>query len=146
MRHGDAFSKLNRNPQDRLRLLKSLASNLFDHERIQTTLPRAKELSRYAEKIISLAKRGAKDSLSDAQGDPSTAVVSACRLKVFERVQRPESGVKVLTVLKDRYENRPGGYTRVWRAGRREGDSAPMAIVELVDNPNDLKKYLVNKK
>ena len=130
MRHGDVFSKLNRNPQDRLRLLKTLSSHLFNHERIQTTITRAKELSRYAEKTITIAKR--------AQSDQS-------RLKVFERVIQPETGTKVLTVLKERYLARPGGYTRVFKAGMREGDKAPMAIIELVDRPNELKKYLENK-
>lgn len=130
MRHGDVFSKLNRNPSDRMRLLKTLSSHLFDHERIQTTLPRAKELSRYAEKTITLGKRAASES---------------SRLRVFERVMRPESGTKVLTELRDRYGAREGGYTRVMRAGRREGDNAPMALIELVDNPTDLKKYLNSK-
>ena len=130
MRHGDVFSKLNRNPADRMKLLKTLSSHLFEHERIQTTLPRAKELSRYAEKTITLARR---------------AVTESTRLKVFERVMRPESGTKLLTVLKERYTARPGGYTRVFRAGRREGDNAPMAVIELVDNPNELKKFLSGK-
>lgn len=130
MRHGDVFSKLNRNPQDRMRLLKTLSTHLFDHERIQTTLPRAKELSRYAEKTITIAKR---------------AVVDSSRLRVFERVMRPESGTKVLTELKERFMGRNGGYTRVFRAGFRPGDKAPMAIIELVDNPHDLKKYLTDK-
>lgn len=130
MRHGDVFSKLNRNPQDRMRLLKTLSSHLFQHEKIQTTLPRAKELARYAEKTITIAKR--------AQSDES-------RLKVFERVVLPDTGTKVLTVLKERYQSRPGGYTRVFRAGLREGDKAPMAIIELVDRPNELKEYLDRK-
>ena len=130
MRHGDVFSKLNRNPKDRMRLLKTLSSHLFEHERIQTTLPRAKELSRYAEKTITIAKR---------------AVTDESRIKVFERVIKPESGTKVLTVLKERFENRPGGYTRVWKAGRREGDMAPMAVIELVDNKNDFKKFMKEK-
>ena len=127
MRHGDVFSKLNRNPQDRFRLLKTLSSHLFSHEIIQTTVSRAKELARYAEKTITIAKR--------AQSDQS-------RLKVFERVMQPDTGTKVLTVLKERYQGRSGGYTRVLKAGRREGDKAPMAIIELVDRPNELKKYL----
>lgn len=127
MRHGDVFSKLNRAPSDRLRLLKTLTSHLIQHERIQTTLPRAKELSRYAEKTITLGKRAGSES---------------SRLKVFERVMAPESGTKILTVLKERYETRPGGYTRVYRAGHREGDKAPMAIIELVDSPNELKRAL----
>ncbi len=127
MRHGDVFSKLNRNPQDRMRLLKTLSSHLFEHEKIQTTLPRAKELARYSEKTITIAKR--------AQSDDS-------RLRVFERVSLPDTGTKVLTVLKERYQGRPGGYTRIFRAGLREGDKAPMAIIELVDRPNELKKYL----
>lgn len=127
MRHGDVFSKLNRSPSNRQRLLKTLTTHLIDHERIQTTLPRAKELSRYAEKTITLGKRAGSDE---------------SRLKVFERVMRPESGTKVLTVLKERYEMRPGGYTRVFRAGNRPGDKAPMAIIELVDSPNELKASL----
>lgn len=127
MRHGDVFSKLNRAPSDRLRLLKTLTSHLFQHEKIETTLPRAKELARYAEKTITIAKR--------AQSDDS-------RLKVFERVMRPETGTKVLTELKERYLMRPGGYTRIFRAAYRSGDKAPMAVIELVDRPNELKKAI----
>jgi ribosomal protein L17 len=126
-RHGDVFSKLNRNPQDRMRLLRTLSSHLFEHERIETTLPRAKELSRYAEKTITKAKRAISDD---------------SRLRVFERVIRPETGTKVLTVLKERYQDRPGGYTRVYKAGFRQGDRAPMAVIELVDQPRELKKFL----
>lgn len=110
-----------------MRLLKTLSSHLFQHERIQTTLPRAKELARYAEKTITIAKRAGTDE---------------SRLRVFERVIQPDSGTRVLTVLKERYEGRAGGYTRVFRAGLREGDKAPMAIIELVDQPKELKKYL----
>lgn len=130
MRHGDAFSKLNRNPTDRMRLLRTLSSHLFEHERIQTTLTRAKELTRYAEKTITAAKR---------------ATSTDSRLRIFERVMRPETATKVLTVLKERYLTRPGGYTRIFKAGFREGDRAPMAVVELVDRPNELKQFLKNK-
>ena len=128
MRHGNAFSKLNRNPSDRMRLLKTLTSHLIEHEKIETTLPRAKELSRYAEKTITIGKR---------------AVSESSRLKVFERVMRPETGTKILTELKERYASRPGGYTRIFRAGYREGDKAPMAVIELVDRPNELKPKLL---
>ena len=128
MRHGNAFSKLNRNPSDRMRLLKTLTSHLIEHEKIETTLPRAKELSRYAEKTITIGTR---------------AVSESSRLKVFERVMRPETGTKILTELKERYASRPGGYTRIFRAGYREGDKAPMAVIELVDRPNELKPKLL---
>ena len=127
MRHGDVLGKLSRDPQRRLRLLKHLTTHLFEHERIETTLPRAKELSRYAEQVITLGKR---------------ADAPASRLKVFEHVMKPAVGSKVLTTLAERYRDRPGGYTRIWRAGRRAFDQAPMALIELVDNPTDLKKAL----
>lgn len=135
MRHGDVLGKLNRDPVRRQRLLRTLAAHLFTHERIQTTLARGKELVRYADKIITLGKRSLLRPATSRTGEAS-------RLKVFERVMDPTAGSKVLTVLAERYAQRSGGYTRLWRAGNREGDRAPVAIVELVDNPNDLRKHL----
>jgi large subunit ribosomal protein L17 len=126
MRHGDAFGKLGRDPARRMRLLKTLCTHLFEHERIQTTLARAKELVRYADKVITLGKR------ADSE---------ASRLKVFEHVCKPQVGSKVLVCLAERFNSRSGGYTRIWRAGLRQGDKAPIAIVELVDNPHDLKAF-----
>ena len=124
MRHGDVFGKLNRPPKQRLSLLANLATYLFTHECILTTLARARELRRYAEKVITLGKRDTPQA----------------RLKVFDRLNSPDAGSKVLTVLKERYRGRAGGYTRMWKTGLRPSDRAPMALIELVDREADLKR------
>lgn len=119
MRHGVKTVKLNRNPQDRLRLLRSLATQLFLHSRIQTTLPRAKALAPYAERCVALALRG----------------TAAAGEKLMERVW-PVTGVVGKMLQPERlgkWTARQGGWTRVLKAGRREGDCAPMAVIELVD-------------
>lgn len=126
MRHGDVLGKLNRPPKQRLSLLANLATYLFTHECILTTLARARELRRYAEKVITLGKRGTPQA----------------RLKIFDRLNSPDAGSKVLTVLKERYQGREGGYTRIWKTGLRPSDRAPMALIELVDREADLRKAL----
>ncbi len=119
MKHGVKAVKLNRNPQDRLRLLRSLATQLFLHSRLQTTLPRAKALAPYAERCVNLALRGTE----------------AARQKLMERVW-PVTGVVGKILEQNRlakWTGRQGGWVRVMKAGRREGDCAPMAVIELVD-------------
>jgi large subunit ribosomal protein L17 len=117
MRHRNAGRKLNRTATHRSALFASLAVALFKHEQIATTLPKAKELRRVADRLITLAKRGD---------------LHARRL-AYSRIRDEAIVAKLFGTLGPRYADRPGGYTRVMKAGFRYGDSAPMAIIELVD-------------
>jgi large subunit ribosomal protein L17 len=117
MRHRNQGRKLNRTPTHRAALLSSLASALIKHEQIATTLPKAKELRRVADRLITLAKRGD---------------LHARRL-AFARIRDEAMVAKLFDTLGPRYAARPGGYTRVMKAGFRYGDAAPMAVIELVD-------------
>jgi large subunit ribosomal protein L17 len=121
MRHRKAGRKLNRTPTHRSALLASLASALIKHEQIVTTLPKAKELRRVADRLITLAKRGG---------------LHARRL-AFARIRDEAMVSKLFETLGPRYAKRPGGYTRVLKAGFRYGDSAPMAVIELVDRDEE---------
>lgn len=117
MRHGMSGRKLNRTSTARKALFQALAHALFKHEQITTTLPKAKDLRPYAERLITLAKRG--DLHARRQ------VLAVIKDEVIVR--------KLFSTLADRYRARQGGYTRVLKAGFRYGDSAPMAVIELVD-------------
>ena len=117
MRHRNQGRKLNRTPTHRAALLSSLASALIKHEQIATTLPKAKELRRVTDRLITLAKRGD---------------LHARRL-AFARIRDEAMVTKLFDTLGPRYAARPGGYTRVMKAGFRYGDAAPMAVIELVD-------------
>jgi large subunit ribosomal protein L17 len=117
MRHRNAGRKLNRTATHRSALFASLATALIKHEQIATTLPKAKELRRVADRLITLAKRGD---------------LHARRL-AFSRIRDEAMVAKLFGTLGPRYADRPGGYTRVLKAGFRYGDSAPMAVIELVD-------------
>ena len=117
MRHRNAGRKLNRTPSHRRALFASLAAALIKHEQIVTTLPKAKELKRVADRLITLAKRGNLHS----------------RRLAYSRVRDEAMVGKLFGTLGPRYAARPGGYTRVLKAGFRYGDSAPMALIELVD-------------
>ncbi|HET9935580.1 MAG TPA: 50S ribosomal protein L17 [Methyloceanibacter sp.] len=117
MRHRNQGRKLNRTPTHRAALLSSLASALIKHEQIATTLPKAKELRRVTDRLITLAKRGD---------------LHARRL-AFARIRDEAMVAKLFDTLGPRYAARPGGYTRVMKAGFRYGDAAPMAVIELVD-------------
>lgn len=121
MRHRNAFRKLNRTATHRSALFASLATALIKHEQIVTTLPKAKDLRRVADRLITLAKKGD---------------LHARRL-AFARIRDEAMVAKLFDTLGPRYAERPGGYTRVMKAGFRYGDSAPMAVIELVDR--DLK-------
>jgi large subunit ribosomal protein L17 len=123
MRHRKAGRKLNRTSTHRTALMASLAAALIKHEQIATTLPKAKELRRVADRLISLAKRGD---------------LHARRL-ASSRVRDDAMVSKLFETLGPRYADRPGGYTRVLKAGFRHGDSAPMAVIELVDRDEDAK-------
>ncbi|MGH6734798.1 MAG: 50S ribosomal protein L17 [Methyloceanibacter sp.] len=123
MRHRKAGRKLNRTPSHRSALLASLATALIKHEQIATTLPKAKELRRVTDRLITLAKKGD---------------LHARRL-AFARIRDEAMVAKLFETLGPRYAERPGGYTRVLKAGFRYGDSAPMAVIELVDRDEDAK-------
>ena len=123
MRHRNAFRKLNRTATHRSALFASLATALIKHEQIVTTLPKAKDLRRVADRLITLAKKGD---------------LHARRL-AFARIRDEAMVAKLFDTLGPRYAERPGGYTRVMKAGFRYGDSAPMAVIELVDRDTDAK-------
>ena len=120
MRHRHGLRKLNRTSSHRLAMLRNMTNSLFTHEAIKTTLPKAKELRRVAEPLITLAKE---------------ATVANRRL-AFNRLRDRGVVVKLFDELGPRYKARPGGYLRILKFGFRQGDAAPMALVELVDRPN----------
>ena len=119
MRHRHGLRKLNRTSSHRLAMFRNMTNSLLRHEAIQTTLPKAKELRRVVEPIITLGK---KPSLAN-------------RRLAFNRLRDREVVVKVFDVLGPRYAKRNGGYLRILRHGFRKGDNAPMAFVELMDRP-----------
>lgn len=119
MRHRNSNRKLNRTSSHRLAMLRNMANSLLRHEVIVTTLPKAKELRRVAEPLITLGK---KPSLAN-------------RRLAFDRTRDREMVVKLFDVLGPRYAARNGGYVRILKYGFRQGDNAPMALVELVDRP-----------
>jgi large subunit ribosomal protein L17 len=123
MRHRRGLRKLNRTSSHRKAMFRNMAASLLIHEQIKTTLPKAKELRRVADKMISLGKRGTLHARRQAA---SYLIDDAAVIKLFD-------------ALADRYKERPGGYTRVLKAGFRYGDSAPMAVIELVDRDTDAK-------
>ena len=117
MRHRQSGRKLNRNSSHRKAMFRNMAASLLDHELIRTTLPKAKELRRVAEPLITLAKQ---DSVAN-------------RRLAFSRLRDRDVVTKLFNELGPRYQERPGGYLRILKCGFRPGDNAPMAIVELVD-------------
>jgi len=119
MRHRQSGRQLNRNSPHRTAMFRNMASSLFEHEIIKTTLVKAKELRTVAEPLITLAK---KDSVAN-------------RRLVFDRTRNKEMVGKLFSELGPRYAERPGGYIRILKCGERAGDKAPMAYVELVDRP-----------
>ncbi|MCC7277071.1 MAG: 50S ribosomal protein L17 [Chromatiaceae bacterium] len=119
MRHRKAGRQLNRNSSHREAMFKNMANSLFSHELIKTTLPKAKELRRVAEPLITLAK---EDSVHR-------------RRLAFARLRDNAVVAKLFTELGPRYQTRPGGYLRILKCGFRASDAAPMAYVELVDRP-----------
>jgi large subunit ribosomal protein L17 len=119
MRHRLGQRKLNRTSSHRLAMFRNMTNSLLRHEAIQTTLPKAKELRRVAEPLITLGKQ------------PTVAN----RRLAFARLRDREIVVKLFDELGPRYQNRPGGYLRILKFGFRPGDNAPRALVELVDRP-----------
>jgi large subunit ribosomal protein L17 len=119
MRHGHGLRKLNRTSEHRLAMLRNMMNSLLQHEVIKTTVPKAKELRRVIEPMITLGK------------EPT---LSNKRL-AFDRLRNRDNVAKLFDSLGTRYKTRPGGYTRILKMGFRVGDNAPMALVELVDRP-----------
>ncbi|PRX35486.1 large subunit ribosomal protein L17 [Meinhardsimonia xiamenensis] len=117
MRHARGYRRLNRTHEHRKAMFANMAGSLIEHEQIKTTLPKAKELRRIVEKLVTLAKRG----------DLHARRQAAAQLRQDKHVS------KLFEVLGPRYKERPGGYVRVLKAGFRYGDMAPMAIIEFVD-------------
>src|SRR5664279_2941162 len=120
MRHGHGLRKLNRTSSHRLAMLRNMMNSLLEHEVIKTTVPKAKELRRVVEPMITLAK------------EPTVAN----RRLAFDRLRDRDIVTKLFGELGPRYQARPGGYLRILKFGFRQGDAAPMALVELVDRPN----------
>jgi large subunit ribosomal protein L17 len=119
MRHRQSGRKLNRNSSHRKAMFRNMAASLLDQEVIKTTLPKAKELRRVAEPLITIAK---SDSVAN-------------RRLAFNRLRDRDVVTKLFNELGPRYKDRPGGYLRILKMGFRSGDQAPMALVELVDRP-----------
>ncbi|HIJ21408.1 MAG: 50S ribosomal protein L17 [Gammaproteobacteria bacterium] len=119
MRHRHSGRQLNRNSSHRKAMFRNMSNSLFQHELIRTTLPKAKELRRFAEPLITLSKT---DSVAN-------------RRLAFNRMRDRDMVTKLFNELGPRYTERPGGYVRILKAGFRAGDKAPMALVELVDRP-----------
>ena len=119
MRHSKSGRKLNRNSSHRKAMFRNMANSLFEHEIIKTTVPKAKELRRVAEPLITLAK---EDSV-------------AHRRLAFDRMRDKATVGKLFDELGPRYVERPGGYLRIMKCGNRTGDKAPMAYVELIGRP-----------
>ena len=119
MRHRQSGRKLNRNSSHRKAMFRNMAASLLDHEVIKTTLPKAKELRRVAEPLITMSK---SDSVAN-------------RRLAFNRLRNRDVVTKLFNELGPRYKDRPGGYLRILKMGFRAGDKAPMALVELVDRP-----------
>ena len=123
MRHGMKRRKLNRTASHRKALFVNMANALIKHEQIKTTLPKAKELKPVVDKLITLGKKGGLHR----------------RRQAFAQMRDDAMVSKLFDTLAERYSERPGGYSRVLKAGFRYGDSAPMAIIELVDRDEDAK-------
>jgi large subunit ribosomal protein L17 len=122
MRHGHGLRKLNRTSSHRLAMLRNMANSLIEHEAIKTTVPKAKELRRVVEPLITLAK------------EPTLAN----KRLAFDRLRNRDNVVKLFNVLGPRFAARPGGYTRILKMGFRVGDNAPMAYMELVERSEEV--------
>ena len=128
MRHGHGLRKLNRTSEHRLAMLRNMMNSIIAHEAIKTTLPKAKELRRVIEPMITLAK----------------VPTLANRRLAFDRLRDRDSVTKLFNVLGPRFKTRPGGYTRILKMGFRVGDNAPMALVELVDRSEASEDIIVD--
>ena len=120
MNHGSGYRRLNRTHEHRKAMFANMCGSLIEHEQIKTTLPKAKELRRVIEPMLTLGK------------EPTLAN----KRLAFNRLRNRDNVVKLFAELGPRYKTRPGGYTRILKMGFRVGDNAPMALVELVDRPD----------
>lgn len=123
MRHRNSGRKLNRTPSHRQAMFQNMAQALVKHEQITTTLPKAKELRPVVEKLITIGRAGTLQS----------------RRLLIARTRCEKTAAKIIDVLAPRYQERPGGYVRIMKAGFRYGDNAPMAVIEFVDRDVDAK-------
>ena len=139
MRHRVAHRKLGRVTEHRIALLRNQAIALLAHERIETTVPKAKELRPFVERLITIAKRGVKAA------DPKGVSLSARRLVMRDLLDETVV-TKLFDDLAPRYTDRPGGYTRILRVGHRRGDAAEIAQIELIGSEFDPKKAEAEKK
>ena len=121
MRHGNGLRKLNRTSSHRAAMFRNMANSLIEHEAIKTTVPKAKELRRIVEPLITLAK----------------VPTVANRRLAFDRLRNRDNVLKLFNVLGPRFAKRPGGYTRILKMGFRVGDNAPMAFMELVERTEE---------
>ena len=121
MRHGNGLRKLNRTSSHRAAMFRNMCNSLIEHEAIKTTVPKAKELRRIVEPLITLAK------------EPTLAN----KRLAFDRLRNRDNVVKLFNVLGPRFAKRPGGYTRILKMGFRVGDNAPMAYMELVERTEE---------
>ena len=117
MRHGNSNRKLNRTHEHRKAMFANMVCSLIEHEQIQTTLPKAKELKKIIDKYITLGKKGSLHS----------------RRMAISRLRQNSAVIKLFEILAPRYKKRNGGYSRVLKAGFRYGDAAPLAVIELID-------------
>ena len=124
MRHKYSGRKLNRTSSHRTAMFKNMMASLIEHEEIKTTLPKAKELRRFLERLITISK---VDTV-------------AKRRVVFSRIRSKDAVTKLFSELGPRFKNRPGGYLRILKCGFRPGDKAPMAIIQLVDKKEQVKE------
>jgi len=123
MRHRHGYRRLNRTASHRKAMFANMAVSLLTHEQIKTTLPKAKEMRRIGDRMITLGKKGTLHA----------------RRQAASFLRDDEAVSKLFSTLAERYQDRPGGYTRVLKAGFRYGDAAPMAVIELVDRDPDAK-------
>ncbi|MEY4428606.1 MAG: hypothetical protein RLZZ182_1295 [Pseudomonadota bacterium] len=121
MRHGNGLRKLNRTSSHRAAMFRNMANSLIEHEAIKTTVPKAKELRRIVEPLITLAK---EDTVANKR-------------LAFNRLRDRDNVLKLFNVLGPRFAKRPGGYTRILKMGFRVGDNAPMAYMELVERTEE---------
>tara|TARA_Y100000996_G_scaffold245911_1_gene193337 strand:- start:751 stop:1134 length:384 start_codon:yes stop_codon:yes gene_type:complete len=124
MRHKYSGRKLNRTSSHRTAMFKNMMASLIEHEEIKTTLPKAKELRKFLERLITISK---VDTV-------------AKRRVVFSRIRSKDAVTKLFSELGPRFKNRPGGYLRILKCGFRPGDKAPMAIIQLVDKKEQVKE------
>ena len=132
MRHRKKGRKLNRTHEHRKAMFANMAAALIEHEQIVTTLPKAKELRGVVDRLVTLAKKG-------TAAEDESKRLHYYRLAIARLQNKKDAARKLFDVLGPRYAERPGGYTRVLKAGFRYGDNAPMAVIELVDRDPEAK-------